>query len=116
MASKPAATKTPSKVHPTVNVIEPQPTEQIGTATKTVYISGKLPSGLRKAAYEVALQNINFNLVDDVSVGLTFLVLADPASTSSKAEKARKLGVQVISEGSAHRSGLGQVERTASNC
>lgn len=29
---------------------------------------------------------------------VTFLVLADPASTSAKAEKARKLGVKVISE------------------
>jgi hypothetical protein len=37
-------------------------------------------------------------LVDDVSKGLSYLVLADPDSTSSKADKARKLGVEVISE------------------
>jgi len=29
---------------------------------------------------------------------LTYLVMADPTSTSSKAEKARKLGTQCISE------------------
>lgn len=65
---------------------------------KTICISGKLNSGLRKADYESALQNINFKLVDDVAAGLSLLVLADPTSTSAKAEKARKLGVQVISE------------------
>jgi NAD-dependent DNA ligase/predicted DNA-binding WGR domain protein len=65
---------------------------------RTLCISGKLPSGLRKSDYETALLNINVKLVDDVSSTLTFLVLADPASTSAKAEKARKLGVQVISE------------------
>jgi DNA ligase (NAD+) len=35
---------------------------------------------------------------DDVSKGLDYLVLADPDSTSSKANKARKLGTSVISE------------------
>lgn len=33
-----------------------------------------------------------------VTKGLSYLVLADPASASSKAEKARKLGVEVIDE------------------
>lgn len=37
-------------------------------------------------------------MVDDVIHGLLYLVLADPASTSAKAVKARKLGVEVISE------------------
>ena len=41
---------------------------------------------------------ININLIDDVVKGLTYLVLADPTSTSSKADKARQLGVKVISE------------------
>jgi DNA ligase (NAD+) len=68
------------------------------TKTRTLCISGKLPSGLRKADYETALANVKIKLLDDVLQGLTFLVLADPASTSAKAEKARKLGVHVISE------------------
>ena len=68
------------------------------TVARTLCISGKLDSGLRKADYKSALRNINVNLMDDVVKGLTYLVLADPTSTSAKAEKARKLGVKVISE------------------
>ena len=37
-------------------------------------------------------------MVDDVNKDLSYLVLTDPASTSGKAQKARKLGVAVISE------------------
>ena len=65
---------------------------------KTLCISGKLPSGKKKADYEVPLRAVGIELVDDVIKGLSYLVLADPASTSSKADKARKLGVEVISE------------------
>ncbi|MDP2369286.1 NAD-dependent DNA ligase LigA [Rhodoferax sp.] len=67
-------------------------------AAKTVCISGKLPSGSKKADYEQPLRTAGYKLVDDVTKGLGFLVLADPGSNSSKAEKARKLGVEVISE------------------
>ena len=35
---------------------------------------------------------------DSVTKGLTYLVMADPTSISSKAEKARKLGTKCISE------------------
>lgn len=65
---------------------------------KTVCISGKLPSGKKKADYEAPLRAAGYELVDEVTKGLNYLVLADPASTSSKSEKARKLGVEVISE------------------
>lgn len=34
-----------------------------------------------------------------VTKGVTYLVLADPASTSTKAQKAKKLGTEIISEG-----------------
>jgi DNA ligase (NAD+) len=95
-AKKPVANK--ALVQPdALQAVVKQADESSGAA-KTVCISGKLPSGLRKADYETALQSINFSLVDDVVAGLSFLVLADPTSTSAKAEKARKLGVQVISE------------------
>jgi DNA ligase (NAD+) len=67
-------------------------------SSKKVCISGKLPSGSKKADYEAPLLAAGYSLVDDVVHDLTFLVLADPTSTSSKAEKARKLGVAVISE------------------
>ncbi len=93
---KPVATK--ALVQPdALQAVVKQADESSG-ALKTVCISGKLPSGLRKADYETALQKINFKLVDDVVTGLSFLVLSDPASTSAKADKARKMGVQVISE------------------
>ncbi len=65
---------------------------------RTVCISGKLPSGKKKADYEAPLRAAGYELVDEVTKGLNFLVLADPTSTSSKSEKARKLGVEVISE------------------
>ena len=67
-------------------------------SSKKVCISGKLPSGSKKADYEAPLLAAGYSLVDDVVHDLTYLVLADPTSTSSKAEKARKLGVAVISE------------------
>ena len=64
----------------------------------SVCISGKLPSGKKKADYEAPLRAAGYQLVDEVSKGLVYLVLADPASASSKADKARKLGIEVISE------------------
>jgi NAD-dependent DNA ligase/predicted DNA-binding WGR domain protein len=70
-----------------------------GTSTaKTVCISGKLLSGKKKADYEAPLRAVGIELVDDVIQGLAYLVLADPSSASSKAVKAKKLGVEVISE------------------
>jgi len=65
---------------------------------KTACISGKLTSGKKKADYAEALRAAGYALVDDVTKGLNYLVLDDPDSTSSKAEKARKLGIEVISE------------------
>ena len=64
----------------------------------TLCISGKLPSGRKKSDYEQPLRAIGIELVDDVIKGLGYLVLADPASTSSKATKARGMGVRVMSE------------------
>ena len=71
---------------------------ETATLTKTVCISGKLPSGKKKADYEGSLREAGFVLVDDVSKDLAYLVLADPTSNSSKAEKARKLNIPIISE------------------
>ena len=64
----------------------------------TVCISGKLPSGKKKADYQEPLLAAGYELVDEVSKDLSYLVVADPASTSSKAVKARKLGVRLITE------------------
>lgn len=65
---------------------------------KTICISGKLPSGKKKADYSKPLADAGYALVDEVTKGLGFLVLADPGSTSGKSEKARKLGVEIITE------------------
>ena len=65
---------------------------------KTVCISGKLPSGKKKADYLAPLQAAGYVLVDAVLQGLTYLVVADPESVSSKSEKAKKMGVKLISE------------------
>ena len=84
-----------------VTVVLPQPDMQEAAdseAQKTICISGKLPSGKKKADYQEPLLAVGYELVDDVSKDLGYLVLADAASTSSKAVKARKLGVRVISE------------------
>jgi DNA ligase (NAD+) len=68
------------------------------TQLKKVCISGKLPSGKRKSDYDAPLRAAGYELVDEVGKGLSYLVLADADSVSSKAQKARKLGVAVISE------------------
>lgn len=65
---------------------------------KTVCISGKLPSGRKKADYIEPLLAVGIDLVDDVFDGLTYLVLAAPSAKTAKSDKAAKLGVQVISE------------------
>ena len=63
-----------------------------------VCISGKLPSGRKKSDYEEPLRAAGYTLVDDMKAGVTLLVLADPDSTSAKAQKARALGVRIIGE------------------
>ncbi|MEN9580702.1 MAG: NAD-dependent ligase LigA [Pseudomonadota bacterium] len=68
-------------------------------ALQAVCISGKLPSGKKKADYEPDLSAAGFRLVDAVTSETRYLVLADPASNSSKAQKALKLGIEVIGEG-----------------
>ncbi len=70
----------------------------IDKTIKTLCISGKLPSGKKKADYEKALQAINIRLVDDVSSSLTYLVVAEPSSTTGKAQKARAMGIPILSE------------------
>jgi DNA ligase (NAD+) len=65
---------------------------------KTVCITGKLPSGKKKSDYAMPLEAAGYELVDKVDASLDYLVLADPHSTSTKAQKARKFNVTLISE------------------
>jgi hypothetical protein len=71
---------------------------QPAKAGGTVCISGKLPSGSKKADYAQPLKAIGLELVDDVVKGLSYLVVADPGAVTSKAEKAKKLGIPILSE------------------
>ena len=64
----------------------------------TVAITGKLPSGKKKNDYKQPLEDAGFELVDKVTRELTYLVLADPDSTSGKAKKARGYNVKLITE------------------
>lgn len=63
-----------------------------------VAITGKLPSGKKKNDYKEPLEAAGFELVDSVTRDLSYLVLADPTSTSGKAKKARSYNVQLITE------------------
>jgi len=85
-----------------VVVVESKPgTAAVGSSgvpLKTVCITGKLPSGKKKSEYAAPLEAAGYRLVDAVEAGLDSLVLAEPTSSSSKAQKARKLNVALISE------------------
>lgn len=63
-----------------------------------ICISGKLPSGKKKADYDASISAAGFQVQDSVTRDTTYLVLADPETQSTKAQKARRLGVPVISE------------------
>lgn len=60
--------------------------------------SGGLPSGMVRAEAQELVRTNGGIVKESVVSGLNYLVLADPNSTSSKANKARKLGVKIISE------------------
>ena len=94
-ANIPAKTATEPKAATPVKAV---PKAKAPSAEKSVCISGKLPSGKKKGDYAESLTAVGYQLVEDVRPGLTYLVLADPTSASAKAEKAKKLGIKVISE------------------
>lgn len=59
-------------------------------------MTGKLSQS--KKVYEQMVKDAGHEWKSSVAKGLNYLVMADPESTSSKAVKARKLGVKCISE------------------
>ena len=69
---------------------------QGGLTGKSVCFTGK--STRKRAELEQLAEKAGGAVKNSVGKGLTFLVLADPASTSSKAEAARKNGTTCISE------------------
>lgn len=66
------------------------------TGSKSFCLTGALSSP--RDYYVQLIQAKGHTYKDGVSKGLDYLVMADPSSASSKAEKARKLGTTCISE------------------
>jgi len=64
---------------------------------KSICFTGKLYNFTRNQARAMAL-NAGMNIHETVTSYLDYLVMADPNSTSTKACKARKYGVKLISE------------------
>ena len=103
---KTKATRISSAVQDNWKMIEWVADEMTIAAVKPQVIGGKL-SG-KSVCFTGTMQNKRGDLeqkvedaggqVRSVSKGLTYLVIADPKSMSSKAVKARKLGVSLISE------------------
>ena len=63
----------------------------------TICFTGTLPSMGRSEASKLA-EKAGFEVKSSVVKGLTYLVMADPNSNSTKAQKARKSGVKLIGE------------------
>ena len=63
---------------------------------KSFAITGTL--SIKRAEVEKMIQDNGGEIKSSVGKGLTYLVIADPNSTSSKAQAARKLGTTLISE------------------
>lgn len=66
-------------------------------AGKSFCFTGALPSGMKRADAE-AMAKAAGGEIRSVSKNLDYLVIADPESNSSKATKARNLGITLISE------------------
>jgi DNA ligase (NAD+) len=67
-------------------------------AGKVVVMTGALPSGTKRDEFSTMLARAGATVGSSVSGKTDYLVIADPSSTSSKATKARALGVVLISE------------------
>ena len=53
---------------------------------------------MTRSEAQALAESVGFEIKGGVNKGLTYLVMADPNSNSSKARKARELGTKCISE------------------
>jgi DNA ligase (NAD+) len=67
-------------------------------AGKSFCMTGSLPSGTKRDDMAKRIEAAGGEVKSSVGRGLSFLIMADPTSNSSKAVKARKLGTECISE------------------
>ena len=76
-----------------------KPVAVTSAAPKQTY-SFCMTGTLSKTRNEIVadIENSGHTFISDVKKGLDYLVIADPSSSSSKAVKARKLGIKIISE------------------
>ena len=65
---------------------------------RTFCMTGSLPSGIKRAEMTKMIEAAGGEYKSSVGKGLDYLIIADPASTSGKAVKARSLGTKCISE------------------
>lgn len=63
----------------------------------SICFTGTLETMGRKEAQSLA-ESVGFEVKNNVNKGLTYLVIADPNSNSSKAKKAREFGTKLLSE------------------
>lgn len=66
-------------------------------AGKIFVLTGKDPEGKPRSYYKELIEASGAKMTSAISGNTDYLVIADPASTSKKAEKARKLGTALIS-------------------
>ncbi len=78
----------------TIRISEPKP--QVSPTAVSFCMTGALSRP--KSYFAELMARKGFAVKDSVSAGLTYLVIADPNSTSSKAQKARALGIKTIGE------------------
>jgi DNA ligase (NAD+) len=69
---------------------------QVQTATGALIGKSFCMTGFRDGALGDALEKAGGSMKSSVSKGLSYLIAADPSSTSGKAQKARTYGTQVI--------------------
>ena len=84
-----------------VGVVPVKPTEGGPLAGLSFCFSGS--QNRPRKELQAIVENNGGTVRSAVTKGLTYLVLADPESTSSKAQKARKLGTEIISATSSKR-------------
>jgi DNA ligase (NAD+) len=80
-----------------------KPQEVKFTATTKVCITGTLPSGRTKAQFGELLKKRGIELVDYVNKDISFLIVSDLSSTSSKVKTATKLKIGLLTEDMAVR-------------
>ncbi|MCR5438227.1 MAG: hypothetical protein K6F01_02100 [Selenomonas sp.] len=84
-------------IKPQDYVVREIDTETMPYAGKVFVLTGKDPAGKPRSFYKELIEGVGAKMGAAVSGNTDYLILADPNSTSSKAEKARKLGTKLLS-------------------